>query len=101
MVTVRARNYYYRVSAKIKSSIMITIKEIRKELSELMATNESDHTNSKLIRIKKRIQFLKTCEHYLESNPTKEFIQQEYTRLEKIIKSISEKFEMWKQRNPQ
>lgn len=80
---------------------MLTLKEIKSELNILMLTNPSDHKETELNKIKKRIQFLKLCEKYLESNPSPEFVSQEHKRILKIINTVADRFSTWAQNNPQ
>jgi hypothetical protein len=67
---------------------MKTLTTINSEIEELLALDRNREKPSVLNRAKKRIQFLKVCKAYLESEPTTEFLNKEKERLEKRLRLI-------------
>lgn len=56
---------------------MKKISELKKEQTQLLATDRKDKKPRELSAIKKRLRFLKTCIAYLESQPSEEFVRGE------------------------
>lgn len=71
---------------------MKAIEYLQDELTELLNTNQDDFTKPQLNRIKKRIQFVRTCVMYLESNPSEDFLNKEASRLKARIGLIADSF---------
>lgn len=71
---------------------MKTLEELKKELSELLVTDTRDWKNLQINRFKKRVQFLKLCISYMESEPTPEFLKKEVSRLKKRSELIEDSF---------
>lgn len=73
---------------------------IQKEIRELLATDTDGFKNAQLTKIKKRLQFLKTCEHYLQSDPPPKFIKAEISRLQKRLDLFNKNFAGWSPDKP-
>lgn len=75
---------------------MKTLTTIKKEIEELLALDRHKEKPSVLSRAKKRIQFLRMCQHYLETQPSTEFLQKEKARLENRLDLIEDNFDYYK-----
>lgn len=69
---------------------MKTEQEVKQDLDELISVDTTDFSDSKLKTHESRIDFVKTCLYYLQSNPREEFIKKEKLRLEHQIDIITE-----------
>lgn len=84
---------------------MKTLQNVQKEKSELLKelqqydsilnqpSDDAIYNNAKkeTKRINKRLEFIKTIEMYLQTNPTEEFVQKEFDRLTNRLRAIREK----------
>lgn len=71
---------------------MITLSEIKKELKDLIHADIKDLKNSEMTRRKSRIEFLKSCQRYMEFKPSPEFIEKDLARIENRINLIMADF---------
>jgi hypothetical protein len=69
---------------------MRSLLEVKTEIAEIMSS-EYDK-KSEIARARKRLQFLRTVEMYLEGNPTDWFIKKEIERLENRNNKIIEQY---------
>lgn len=77
---------------------MITVGKINDDIAR---ATESAHDfmvagkKSMLSKTKKRIEFLRLCKSYLESNPSEEFLKKDEERILNRMKLIHEGFDAW------
>src|SRR5260221_14692039 len=74
---------------------MNKLSECNKEQKQHLETDREDKKTSELSRIRKLLQFLKTCIAYLESQPTEEFVKQEVKRIETRLDLINKEYDGW------
>lgn len=67
---------------------MITVKELDKEIAELMESARIEEKPSKKKRLIEQASILKTCKMYIESNPDADFIVKEKERVNTRINLI-------------
>jgi len=73
---------------------MKTIDQIKKEEEDLRnEARDADHTRSK--QIKRRLELLKTCRIYLETEPSEQYLREELHRVTKNMEIIEERFPAW------
>lgn len=57
------------------------------------AKKTKDYKKSVVTRLKKRIEFVRTCLYYINTNPTKEFVSKEAIRIQNRINAFMETYE--------
>jgi len=73
---------------------MKTINQIKKEEKDLRSeAHYADYTRKK--QIKRRLELLKTCRIYLETEPSEQYLRDELHRVSKKIEIIQERFPAW------
>lgn len=80
---------------------MRTIEAIRKEIQEeekFAATPNA--TKRQMEKSAKRIENLRACILYLETNPTEQFMNKQLTQLKKNVDVINSGFGAWRRNNP-
>jgi len=75
---------------------MKTIKEVQKEIDELIKSITKDSLRNEVESIKRKIVFLRQCKLYLESEPREDFVKSEIAKIEERIKLIPTHYEAWK-----
>ena len=69
---------------------MKTERQLKEEMDSIQVDlSTKDLKKMQISRLKKRYSFLKLCVHYLQSQPTKEFLQSEKERLNNKINLIN------------
>lgn len=76
---------------------MRSIKSVEKEIREIERENFSKQKKSYKSKQLKRLSFLRTCNMYLESNPSVDFINQEIKRISSRIELLEKGFDVWKE----
>lgn len=71
---------------------MKTKKELQAELKELESTDVDRLSDSEYKKLEGKIKLVKSCISYLGTSPRDEFVENEKTRLEKVISKIESGF---------
>lgn len=74
---------------------MITLKEVEKEIAEIMATNISELKDRQVSRLKKRLQALQFVRSYLLESPSEDYLRSEVKRLQERLVKIQDGFSGW------
>lgn len=79
---------------------MLQLATVKNEMNDLISDREQNYTGreltakekKQLVKMRKRMQYLKIMHGYLESCPTKEFVKKEIDRIENRITIIDANF---------
>lgn len=77
---------------------MKQLKEIHEKINSLM--KETPQYKKARRRYEKEMQFLRSCQFYLETEPTEKFLGKQLTECKRRIEVINEGFLTWLQTNP-
>lgn len=67
----------------------LKLSEIKQEIQNLLDSDKEMLTKAQISKIKNRLQFLRTCEAYLKTDPDEKFLKKERERLMDMIEKIS------------
>lgn len=79
---------------------MKTVQQIKEEVNSLIENHKEKErkaatSKKKVPSIKSKLDFLKMCRLYLETNPSPEFLKSEVKRMEDIVSSKESQFKEW------
>lgn len=78
---------------------MKTLEYVQQELQDAIKLGETKLSKKEAKVCEKRIKHLYSCQLYLETNPTEEFVQKQFEDVKRKIKIINSGFWQWLQNN--
>lgn len=78
---------------------MKTLEYVQQELQDAIKLGETELSKKEAKLCEKRVKHLYSCQLYLETNPTEEFVQKQFEDVKRKIKIINSGFQQWLQNN--
>lgn len=80
---------------------MISLLQVHAEMAEISDAKWHQLKPGQVTKLKARRTFLTLVKHYLETAPSEDFIASEKSRIDKYLKTINERFNLWVANNSQ
>lgn len=74
---------------------MKTLKEIKQEEESLLKEIKHTSTDNEVKRIRRRLEFLKTCRLYIETKPSEQYLESQLQQLHNKVGVINQRFGAW------